>query len=53
MGIILIWNQLNKELALYLIPAFPLTAIALYCYYKKLKKEVEKSRKTYVELQKT
>lgn len=52
MGIILIWNQLNKELALYLIPAFPLTAIALYCYYKKLKKEVEKSRKTYVELSK-
>ena len=32
MGIILIWSQLNKELALYLIPAFPVTAIALYFF---------------------
>lgn len=52
MGIILIWNQLNKELALYLIPAFPVTAIALYYYYKKLKAKVEESRKIYVDLSK-
>ena len=52
MGIILIWSQLNKELALYLIPAFPITAIALYYYYKRLKAKVEESRKIYVELSK-
>lgn len=52
MGIILIWSQLNKELALYLIPAFPVTVIALYYYYKKLKAKVEESRKIYVELSK-
>lgn len=52
MGIILIWSQLNKELALYLIPAFPVTAIALYYYYKKLKAKVEESRKIYVDLSK-
>lgn len=52
MGIILIWSQLNKELALYLIPAFPITAIALYYYYKKLKAKVEESRKIYVDLSK-
>lgn len=52
MGIMLIWSQLNKELALYLIPAFPVTAIALYYYYKKLKAKVEESRKIYVDLSK-
>ena len=52
MGIILVWSQLNKELALYLIPAFPVTAIALYYYYKKLKAKVEESRKIYVDLSK-
>lgn len=52
MGIILIWSQLNKELALYLIPIFPITAIALYYYYKKLKAKVEESRKIYVDLSK-
>ena len=52
MGIILIWSQLNKELALYLIPVFPITAIALHYYYKKLKIKVDESRKIYVELSK-
>ena len=52
MGIILIWNQLNKELAIYLIPAFPIAIIAMYYYYKKLKEKVEISRKVYVELSK-
>lgn len=52
MGIILIWNGLNKELALYLIPAFPIAIVAMYYYYKKLKEKVEVSRKTYVELSK-
>ena len=42
MGIILIWNQLNKELGIYLIPAFPIAIIAMYYYYKKLKEKVEK-----------
>lgn len=50
MGIIIIWNQLNKELAIYLIPAFPIAIIAMYYYYKKLKEKVEISRKVYVEL---
>lgn len=52
MGIILIWNQLNKQLALYLIPAFPIAIIIMTQYYKKLKKQIEKSRKIYVELSK-
>ncbi len=52
MGIILIWNQLNKELAIYLIPAFPIAIIAMHYYYKKLKEKVEISRKVYVELSK-
>ncbi len=52
MGIILIWNQLNKELAIYLIPAFSIAIIAMYYYYKKLKEKVEISRKVYVELSK-
>lgn len=52
MGIALIWNQLNKELAIYLIPAFPIAIIAMYYYYKKLKEKVEISRKVYVELSK-
>lgn len=50
MGMILIWNQLNKELAIYLIPAFPIAIIAMYYYYKKLKEKVEISREVYVEL---
>lgn len=53
MGIILIWNSLNKELALYLIPAFPIAITAMYYYYKKLKEKVEISRKVYVELSKS
>lgn len=52
MGMVLIWNQLNKELAIYLIPAFPIAIIAMYYYYKKLKEKVEISRKVYVELSK-
>ena len=52
MGIILIWNGLNKELSLYLIPAFPIAIVAMYYYYKKLSQKVEVSRKTYVELSK-
>ena len=52
MGITLIWSQLNKELAIYLIPAFPVVIIFMYHYYKKLKEKVEISRKVYVELSK-
>lgn len=52
MGIILIWNGLNKELAIYLIPAFPIAIIAMYYYYKKLKEKVEISRKQYIQLSK-
>lgn len=52
MGIILIWNQLNKQLALYLIPAFPIAIFIMTQYYKKLKKQIEESRKIYVELSK-
>ncbi len=52
MGIIFIWSKLNKELAIYLIPAFPMVIIAMYYYYKKLKEKVEVSRKIYVELSK-
>lgn len=52
MGIILIWNGLNKELAIYLIPAFPIAIITMYYYYKKLKEKIEISRKIYVELSK-
>ena len=52
MGIVLIWNQLNKELAIYLIPAFPIAIITMYYYYKKLKEKVEISRKVYIELSK-
>ncbi len=50
MGIILIWSELNKELALYLIPAFPIAIITMYIYYKKLKQKIEISRKQYVQL---
>ena len=48
-SIILIWNQLNKSLALYLIPAFPIALIAMMHYYKKLKQTIETSREVYVE----
>lgn len=50
MGIILIWSGLNKELAIYLIPAFPIAIITMYIYYKKLKEKIEISRKQYVQL---
>lgn len=50
MGIILIWSELNKELAIYLIPAFPIAIITMYIYYKKLKEKIEISRKQYVQL---
>lgn len=52
MAIILIWNQFNKELALYLIPIFPIAIIAMCYYYKKLKEKIEKSRKVYIDLSK-
>ena len=52
MAVILIWNQFNKEMALYLIPIFPVAIIAMKYYYKKLKEKVEKSRKVYVDLSK-
>lgn len=52
MAIILIWNQFNKELALYLIPAFPIAIVFMYYYYKKLREKIEISRKVYVELSK-
>lgn len=49
MAIILIWNQFNKELALYLIPIFPIAIIAMIYYYKKLKEKIEKSRKVFID----
>lgn len=52
MAIILIWNQFNKELALYLIPIFPVAIIAMYYYYKKLKEKIEISRRVYIDLSK-
>lgn len=52
MAIILIWNQFNKELALYLIPIFPVAIIAMCYYYKKLKEKIEISRKVYIDLSK-
>ena len=52
MAIILIWGQFNKQLALWLIPIFPISVIFMYRSYKKLKEKVEVSRKTYVELSK-
>ena len=51
-AIILIWGQFNKQLALWLIPVFPIAGICMYCCYKKLKEKIEISRKTYVELSK-
>lgn len=52
MAVILIWNQFNKEMVLYLIPIFPVAIIAMKYYYRKLKEKVEKSRKIYVDLSK-
>lgn len=52
MGMTLIWNQLNKELAIYLIPAFPIAIVAMYYYYQNLKEKIEIARKVYVELSK-
>lgn len=52
MGIILIGNRLNKELAFYIIPIFPVAMIAMYYHYKKLKEKVETAREVYVELSK-
>lgn len=52
MAIILIWNQFNKEMALYLLPIFPISIIAMKYYYKKLKEKIEKSRKVYIDLSK-
>lgn len=49
-AIILTWNKLNKELALYLIPAITIAIIAMCYYYKKLKEKVEVSRKVYIDL---
>lgn len=52
MGLILIWNQFNKEIALYIIPIFPIAIIVMYYQYKKLRKQIEESRKAYIELSK-
>ena len=52
MAILLIWGQFNKQLALWLIPIFPISVIFMYHSYKKLKEKVEISRKTYIELSK-
>ena len=52
MGIILTWNAINKELAIYLIPAFPIAIIAMCFYYRKLKEKIEISRKVYIDLSK-
>lgn len=52
MAVVLIWSQFNQELALYLIPAFPLAILAMRYYYKKLDKVIEEARKTYVDLSK-
>ncbi len=51
-AIILIWGQFNKQLALWLIPVFPIAGICMFYCYKKLKEKIEISRKTYVELSK-
>ena len=51
-AIILIWGQFNKQLALWLIPVFPIAGICMFYCYKKLKGKIEISRKTYVELSK-
>lgn len=50
MALILIWEQFPKELGMYLLPAFPVTIVILYHYYKILREKIEESRKTYVEL---
>lgn len=50
MAVILIWNQFNKEMVLYLLPIFPIVIIAMQYYYKKLKEKVEQSRKVYIDL---
>lgn len=52
-AIILIWGQFNKQLALWLIPVFPIAGICMYYCYKKLKEKIEVSRKTYIELSKS
>lgn len=52
MAIILIWGQFNKDLALCLIPIFPVAIVCMLHYYKRLKEKIEISRKTYVELSK-
>lgn len=52
MAIVLIWNQFNKSLAIWLIPAFPIAIFVMCYYYKKLREKVEESRKVYVELSK-
>ena len=51
-AISLIWGQFNKNLALWLIPIFPIAIICMFYSYKKLKEKIEISRKTYVELSK-
>ena len=51
-AIILIWGQFNKQLALWLIPVFPIAGICMFYCYKKLKEKIEISRKTYVDLSK-
>lgn len=51
-AISLIWGQFNKNLALWLIPIFPIAITCMFYSYKKLKEKIEISRKTYVELSK-
>lgn len=52
MGMILIGSRLNQQLAIYLVPAFPIAMIMIAYDYKKLKEKVEEARKVYVELSK-
>ncbi len=51
-AISLIWGQFNKNLALWLIPIFPIAITCMFYSYKKLKEKIEISRRIYVELSK-
>lgn len=49
---LLVCKQINMNLALWLVPIFPIAFIAMCFYYKKLKEKIENSRKIYIELSK-
>lgn len=51
-AIIMIWNQLNFKLALWIIPIFPITIIVMYHFYKQLKEKIETARKVKIEFSK-